>query len=93
MATGSCCFTDNQCTLRIAGSGAIVDLAASRLIVSNNVVRRQLADGLAITLVCRVVPQKPPHATIIGNITSGAIRLNGAAALPAPFVPLNVLSN
>ena len=86
----SCIFTGNQCTLRGAGSvTSIVDLRASRLIVANNVVRR-LSDATAITLNCRIVSQKP-DATILGNITFGRILVNNQP-IPAPFVPLNLLS-
>lgn len=88
--TSACSFTDNHCVLMASGQAAsLVRLAAQRLIVSNNVVRRS-DDTDAIHLFCPVVNSRP-QATVLGNITFGNIRVNGAN-LPTPFANLNILA-
>jgi hypothetical protein len=83
----ACTFTGNQCR-RLAGAGVTpVILQAQRLAVANNMVRLN-SDTDAMALLSGAFGG--PTATIVGNITFGNIRLNGAA-LPAPWQPLNIL--
>lgn len=82
-----CIFTGNQC--RRLGDGGVtpVILQAQRLAVANNMVRLESeADAMAL----QSGTFNGPTATILGNITFGNIRLNGAA-LPALWQQLNVL--
>ena len=83
----ACTFTGNQCR-RLADAGVTpVILQAQRLAVANNMVRLN-NDSDAMALLSGAFGG--PTATIVGNITFGNIRLNGAA-LPAPWQPLNIL--
>lgn len=80
-------FTTNQCR-RLAGDGVTpVILQARRLAVANNLVRRE-NDNDAMQLFSGAFGG--PTTTVVGNITFGNTRLNGAA-LPAPWATLNVL--
>jgi hypothetical protein len=89
-ATGAgagCTFTTNQCR-RLAADGVIpVFIEAQRLVVANNLVRRE-SDAQAMVLKCGVFGK--PTATVVGNITFGNIELN-SAGLAAPWQALNVL--
>lgn len=88
--TGALSFADNQCRLEASGPNMpLVDLAAPRLAVSNNIVRRQGRFD-AMHLASNGNADRP-EATVIGNITSGKILFNGGD-LPAAFKPLNILS-
>jgi hypothetical protein len=88
---GVCGFAENHCTLMTDGIvPAIVALTAPRLIVANNAVRRLRNDRDAMHLTCRVIGNMPA-TTITGNITFGNIRVNGGN-VPAPWAPLNILS-
>lgn len=81
--TGACAISDNRCLLRGREQPAIQSAAASAILSSNQV---QGTQGRA-TVVLRL-PDRGPF-TVLGNITTNAIEINGAA-LPAPWAPLNV---
>lgn len=82
---GSCLFTGNTCHLQgQSGANAVVQIAAQRIAVSNNVVRRP-SEQDAIQLQGKAF-------TVVGNITFGNIRINGSP-LPPPWQDLNVLSS
>jgi hypothetical protein len=83
----SCIFASNQCRLlsnEIVGT--VVTLAAPRLVVANNVVRRG-GDQDAMQLFVG----DGGRATVIGNLTSGPIQLD-PGGLPPAMVPLNLLA-
>lgn len=85
---GTCTFTDNQCILQAGGvAEAIVEIQASGVVASNNVVRRQAGDAMHLTCAKLL---KRPFATVIGNLTAGKILLNNTDPLPPEFAPLNV---
>ena len=84
---GDCLASDNRCSLSTAEAlrGIAWIEATNGAIVSSNRVEGTSRESIFI-----LVPQvKPPPATVLGNITSGLIRLN-YAALPTPWAPLNV---
>ena len=82
VAPGDCLFSDNRCELRGAGAGGTVAvaLAASATIVNANRVR-----GGEISIQIR---GNTKNATVLGNITTGAIDLGGT--LGAPWAALNL---
>ena len=80
IASGDCLFGDNRCELRGAGDAA-VQLAASATIVNANRVR-----GGKLSIVIR---GNTKNATVLGNITTGAIDLT-SGGLPAPWDVLNL---
>lgn len=79
-ASGDCLFNDNRCELRGGGNKLAVDLGAGATIVNANRVR-----GGEVSVLIR---GNPKAATVVGNITSGAIDMSGALA--APWDVLNV---
>lgn len=80
----SLAFAQNQCLLEGRRHRAVaVLLGAQRLMVSGNAVTHA-GDTDSLQLRGRA-------ATVIGNVTSAGIRLNGAA-LPAPFDALNIIA-
>ena len=81
--TGACAISDNRCLLRGREQPAIQSASASAIVSSNQV---QGTQG-RITVVLKL-PERGPF-TVVGNITTNAIEVNGAA-LPAPWAPLNV---
>jgi hypothetical protein len=86
---GACVFSDNRCLLTARGDGpAVVQINASAVIASANYLERGGTAGHALRMTV------PAGAfTILGNIASGEIVVNGAA-LPAtsPYRPLNVIA-
>jgi len=76
---GDCLFSDNRCELR-AGSRIAVALAGSAIIVNANRVRGGDPSVL--------IQGNTKNATVLGNITTGAIDLGGT--LPAPWAQLNL---
>jgi hypothetical protein len=97
---GNCIFSENQCTLQARGTVSIpsVWIQDSRIVAANNIVRRQSVAGAgtggSMALFCDSLGVNPPRpmVTVLGNITTSTITVNGPA-LPAPFAPLNILSN
>jgi hypothetical protein len=81
--TGACAISDNRCLLRGREQPAIQSAAASAIVSSNQVQGTQGRTTVALKL-----PERGPF-TVLGNITTNAIEINGAA-LPAPWAPLNV---
>ncbi len=82
---GTCLFTANSCLMSTQSQAqAVVQIAARRSVVSNNVVRRP-SDQDAIQLQGKAF-------TVLGNITFGNIRVDGNA-LPPPWQDLNILSS
>lgn len=79
-AAGDCLFSDNRCELRGAGGKLAVQLVSGIAIVSSNRVR-----GGEVSID---IESDPKTATVLGNVTTGSIELNGA--LGAPWAPLNV---
>lgn len=82
-----CTFTTNQCRRLAADGVPPVFIEAQRLVVANNLVRRE-SDAEAMVLKCGVFGK--PTATVMGNVTYGNIELN-SAGLAAPWQALNVL--
>ena len=82
-----CTFTANQCRRLTPGGVPPVILEAQRLAVANNLVRRE-SDQDAMLLTSGAFGK--PTATVLGNVTFGNIRLNGAS-LGAPWQALNIL--
>ena len=80
-----CIFTDNRCFLGGVEGVPVVRLAAGAAIASNNYLNGPIKSlGLDLEL-----PAGGPF-TVLGNISSGPIEVDGAA-LPPPWQPLNVI--
>ena len=80
LASGDCQFTNNRCELRGKGAKFAVDLASSATIVSSNRVR-----GAETSIK---IGGNTKNATVLGNITTGSIDLDGT--LGAPWAPFNL---
>ena len=80
VTTGDCLFSDNRCELR--GQGPAVQLSAGAIIVNANRVR-----GGDPSLEIGGITAK---ATVLGNITTGAIVLGAPAETP-PGAPFNLV--
>lgn len=89
---GSCTFADNRCLALGEGDGPIVTIFARKgsVIASANHVARG-NPGVAVT-IDPALGASGPLATVLGNITSGPIFLDGTPLQP-PWVDLNVLLN
>lgn len=88
-----CILSGNLCDLAASlpsdPSAAVMSSFGVTCIASNN---RVLSPGKLIGLSVSVSSVKESaKATVVGNIVSTAIQLNGAA-LPAPWAPLNVIA-
>jgi hypothetical protein len=86
-AAGECLFNDNRVELVGDGNVAAVSIDADVAIVNANRVRSDKATSIDI-----IVPSAPPAAppaTVLGNITTQQIQLNGVT-LPSPWTALNV---
>ncbi len=83
--TGSCRFSDNQCTCTSEKAESVVQLTASTIIAGDNRVESgRSAHGMDLTTGGKKV------ATVVGNITSTDIFLDGNAIDP-PWKPLNLV--
>jgi hypothetical protein len=86
---GACVFGDNRCLQTNAPSSTaglpVGQVAAGAIVASANYLQGP-REGVALQLVTANGP-----FTVIGNISSGPITVNGAA-LPAPWAPLNVIA-
>jgi hypothetical protein len=90
---GSCQFADNRCSLLgplpqvaiqvVRPAASKSRLAAAAIVDGNYLVGPD--DSRSVLLTARDVPY-----TVVGNITSGPIEVNGAA-LGNPWAPLNVI--
>lgn len=84
---GDCCLAENQCYLAFLGENSPggASVRAASLVASGN---RFAAGNPAFRIL---TPQNAlPSYTVLGNISSGGILVNGNA-LGAPWAPLNVL--
>ncbi|MDF3308896.1 DUF6519 domain-containing protein [Rhodococcus sp. T2V] len=84
---GTCLFSDNHC--RVAGQVGNEPVHGSLAAVVNNVANNRLTaetDAESLHLI-----NGNELAVVLGNISSGRIRVNGAA-VPAPFDQLNLLA-
>jgi hypothetical protein len=89
---GSCLFTSNQCSLTTRGNDEaipIASLTATGVVASNNILLSAGKEtaGLVITTTSTL---KPQNFTVLGNITTGTIAVNGAG-LSATLAALNVV--
>jgi hypothetical protein len=83
--TGSCRFSDNQCSCLGERIPAAVALAAGAIIAAENRVEcSRNSSGLDLKA------GNAKAVTVVGNIVGGPILVNGAA-LSAPWQPLNVI--
>jgi hypothetical protein len=81
---GTCVASGNQCFLDLeTRAEAVVSIEAEALAVANNVIRRP-NDTDAIRIAGRAF-------TVVGNLTMGNIRVNGAS-LPSPWDVLNIVA-
>lgn len=80
LASGDCQFANNRCELRGSGTKIAVDLASSATIVNSNRVR-----GAEVSIK---IGGNTKNATVLGNITTGIIDLDGT--LGAPWAPFNL---
>jgi hypothetical protein len=89
---GSCTFADNRCLALGEGDGPVVTILARKGSVianANHVVRGN--DAVAVT-IDPALGAKGPLATVLGNMTSGPIFLDGTPLQP-PWEDLNMLLN
>lgn len=103
-ATGSCTFSNNQCTLDNPANAQtpqiiVVELTAASIIAMGNRVIGPVSPlGAAAFSMILNLPssqKKIPPVTVIGNITSSGITLKAGStviAMPAAMVPLNVIA-
>ena len=83
--TGSCRFSDNQCTCTTEKAETVVRLTASSIIAGDNRVEASRnAHGMDLATGGKKV------ATVVGNITSNDIFLDGTP-LDGPWKPLNLV--
>ena len=80
----SCLFAGNHSLLQAGRSQVVAELAADRIVAANNIVRRLENDQDGMHLSAKVF-------TVLGNLTFGNIRVNGAALGP-PWKDLNLLA-
>lgn len=95
---GSLTFADNWCRQLLVNGTPVVTIGAesrqlAALALATNQVRQASQDGtVAISAWVQGAPEpKPPSlaASVVGNVTEGAILLNGSG-LPVPWKPINV---
>ena len=79
---GSCVFTDNQAIFVVPGSRPLARLSAPMVAAGNNI----LTGG---TPSLQIQAPTGGKFTVLGNVASGPILVNGAA-LAAPWEPLNM---
>ena len=86
--TGPVIFTNNRCLLA-SRSPLVAEMAMGAIIANAN-----YFEGVQVTRQPAVVLQIPKEGpfTVLGNIASGEIHINGAA-LPVPWAPLNVIAS
>ena len=82
----SCVFSNNQCSLDLKTDRPAALVGAGAVVASANILRAPGDLSLVITL-------QPTSSsfTVVGNVTRGQIRVNGAP-LAAPWLPLNVVA-
>jgi hypothetical protein len=83
--SGPCTFNDNRCLLRGRAQPAVEVGAAAAIVNANHV---QGTEG-KITVSLRLRDPDRGRFTVLGNITTHEIEVNGAV-LGAPWAPLNV---
>jgi hypothetical protein len=81
---GPCLFNDNRCFLHASEGVTTARLTAGAAVASNNYINGPRAISLDIQ-----VPAAGPW-TVLGNITSGPIAVDGTTPLPAPWQQLNI---
>lgn len=85
LMTGSCRFSDNQCTCTSEKAESVVRLTASTIIVGNNRVEcGRSSRAMDLTTGGKKV------ATVVGNITGSVIFLDGSE-IETPWKPLNLV--
>lgn len=87
-APGYCNVSNNQCTVVRSDDSPAVIANATSVVASGNQVQGQ---DPAISIIAGTLGDRSPAATVLGNLTQGAILLNGNA-LGAPWQPLNIQS-
>jgi hypothetical protein len=81
---GDCSFSENHCLRLLRVSQPVVDMRLNAaLIASSNHVRGSGDIAMSFQV-------DPRQVTVVGNITSGIIQINGAS-LGVPWAPLNVI--
>jgi hypothetical protein len=85
--TGGCRFNDNQCVALGEQLTTAVHVTARSIIASANRVECSTENAAAIALT---LGNEKNLFTVLGNIVSGSITINGSA-LSTPWQPLNVV--
>jgi hypothetical protein len=81
---GSCTFTENQCLLSTENVyNPVADLEGATLVASNNVLQGTGDKDLTVNLVSGTF-------TVLGNIATGPILVNGNTLHGTPWGPLNI---
>jgi hypothetical protein len=88
---GSCVFAENQCQLESPSNNesSVVAIQAGAIVAGQNVVKYVYSDQATTNLAVMSLRTDKESFTVVGNLTNGAIQVNGAA-LAAPWAPLNV---
>jgi hypothetical protein len=86
VTSGILTFSANRCLLSTGGEQSVAQAQVGAVVVSAN----YLEGPVKIPALTLQLPKTSPF-TVLGNITSGVIMINGSA-LAAPWAPLNVLA-
>ncbi len=91
-ADGVCMMTENRVLLATSKVRSVVDLTAGAAVFGNNYVEGP-SDGKtpSVTLVVPAPAGAIGPFTVVGNLTSGPIEMNGAA-LPAQWLAVNTVA-
>jgi hypothetical protein len=85
---GQLIFSENDCRLYTRSDTPAAELETqAQMIASNNALT---SPKLSLLISVGVNSQKQPNCTVLGNISTGLIEVNGAA-LAAPWAPLNIM--
>ena len=90
---GSCIFTGNQCVLATGiqnEATPVADIEALNVVAANNVLQNAGKDSVGLIITANAAPAGG-HFTVLGNITSAPIRVNGQP-LSATLLALNVVT-
>ena len=92
LAPVHCILTANRCTQSGLKTPAIVSVAGTTVIASNNRVICTNADAEALSISNGTTTVPATNVTVLGNIVDGSLKLNNAAlaATTVPWGPLNI---
>jgi hypothetical protein len=84
---GACLFSDNHCSANTGERPNVAQIHAGAIVASSNYLEGPVGEE-TITLLLQL-PSVPAPCTVLGNVTSGRIQVNGVDLAP-PWQALNV---